>query len=111
MAYFFVEALLLFFTTPLFAAHHDLLWLIMASLAVFHIAQMLTLKGLYNNKPSLYIRPKAAQAICLFVAGIALTRCCGVYGLALALNVSAALYLIMVHWANRALLNPALSRQ
>jgi O-antigen/teichoic acid export membrane protein len=110
-AYFFGEALLVFFTTPLFAAYHDLLWLIMASLAVFHIAQMLTLKGLYNNRPSLYIWPKAAQALCLFVAGIALTRSYGVYGLALSLNVSAVLYLIMVHRANRALLAPALKAQ
>ena len=94
---------LLLLTSAEFAERSELLAPVVLALAVFQLAQMYALKGMYHNRPSIYFWPKALQALTLVLCGLVFTRFFGLIGLVAALNVSSALYLGVVLLANRRL--------
>jgi len=97
------EPLMLLLSSAQFAGRSELLWLIMLSSAVFQLGQLLALKGLVYQRPRVYFLPKALQAATLVAFGLVWTRPYGLAGLVAALNLSSALYVLAVLFANRAL--------
>lgn len=93
-------------TTSEIAAHHTILWKLVLGIGLFNIGQLLVLNGLNHNRPDIYITPKALQAVVFVLFGIFLARRFGMEGMALALCLSAALYVVAVLVVNSRLKAP-----
>jgi O-antigen/teichoic acid export membrane protein len=95
------EPLVRILTNSTFAAHHNMLWIIVLGLSLFNIAQLLTLKGLYCNQPRIYFWPKAWQAGSFLLMAYLLAKSYGIIGVAAAICGSSLLYLGAVVVVNR----------
>jgi O-antigen/teichoic acid export membrane protein len=101
IAYVYAEPLTRLLTTNDFAKHHHVLWILVLGLAIFNIAQLLSVEGFSNKTTGLYIWPKLMQAVSFFLLMYLLVRAYGVSGVAIALVGSSVIYLIMVAMVNR----------
>ena len=101
--YLFSEALVRLLTSQAFIEHHHLLWIITAGLALLHTGQMLTTKGMYANKPQIYLWPKILQAASFILFSLFLCARFGVSGVAISLCVSSLVHLLMIVMINRRL--------
>jgi len=101
LTYLVSEPLLRLFTAPVFTTYHHLVWVLTLGVCFFQIGQVLVLKGLYQNLPSVYILPKAIQAISFLVCVTIVYRSPGVDGIAGAVVVSSMLYAASVAIVNR----------
>jgi O-antigen/teichoic acid export membrane protein len=100
LAYAFGSALVAICTTPDFAAHGQLLWIVVLGLALSNAGQMLVLRGLSRGESRIYVLPKAIQAVVLVGSGVPLLGALGIVGAAWALCLSSACYLAAVAWSN-----------
>lgn len=105
--YFFGEPMIRAMTTPVFAEYKNLPWLITLGIALFNIGQLLTLKGLYFNKPRIYLWPKAVQAFSFLVFVCYLTKSYGMTGAGMGLCISSFLYVLSVVFVNKVLCRDA----
>lgn len=103
VAYFLGEPLIRLLTSADFAGHHPLLWLTVLGLSAFNIGQLFALKGLYCNRPGIYLWPKAVQAVSFLVLAYLGVRIFGLMGVASALVGSSLLYGVSVVVVNRSL--------
>ena len=100
IAWYFGEPLVRMLTNSAFSAEHQMLWITLAGLAIFNIAQLVALKGVYGNQPGIYFWPKAVQAAALVGLGLLLTARLGLTGMAVALCCSSLIYLVAVIYVN-----------
>jgi len=101
LTYLVSEPLVRLFTTPTFATHHHLMWILTLGVCFFQIGQVLVLKGFYQNQPSVYILPKAIQAVSFLVCITIVYRNPGVDGIAVSVLLSSILYAASVAIVNR----------
>lgn len=101
--FLFSEPLVRLLTSQAFTEHHNLLWIITAGLAILHTGQMLATKGLYANKPQIYVWPKVLQAVSFILFSLFLCRLFGITGVAISLCISSLIHLVMVVVINRRL--------
>jgi len=86
-----------------FTHHHNVLWILVAGLSVFHFAQQMTVLGLSVRRPSVYVWPKAAHSVVFLVLALPLGTRLGIQGVAIAFLVASITYLAMIFHANRRL--------
>lgn len=101
--FLFSEPLVRLLTNREFAGYHQLLWICAAGQVLFQLAQLLTVKGCYCNRPRVYFVPKAVQAASFTLLALCLVSSMHIYGVALAVLASSFLYLLTVLLANRRL--------
>lgn len=101
VAYCFGRPLIAFFTTSEFARHHAALWVLVAGLSLFNLAQLLSLKGFSSRQTQLYVWPKGVQAASFLAFAYPLAKERGVVGVAMALVISSIVYLLLVIRANK----------
>ena len=99
-AYLWGRELLVFFANERYAGQAAHLWIIVLAVAAFNCAQILVAHGLSLNQSSIYLMPKALQALSLIVFGIWLAPVLAIQGISLALLAAAVLYLLSVCWVN-----------
>jgi O-antigen/teichoic acid export membrane protein len=99
--YLFSEPLVTILTNRSFSASHGILWITVLGLALYNIAQLLALKGIYNNTPNIYLWPKGVQALSFLFLAFMFARQMGIMGVSMALCLSSVVYLIMVLIVNR----------
>jgi O-antigen/teichoic acid export membrane protein len=102
-AYLFGEVVVRTLTSAQFVADHKSLWIIAIGVALFNVAQQLTLKGMYLNRPSAYIVPKALQSLAFVAIALLIGQGHGIKGVAFAYCASTVIYLGSVWIANRKL--------
>lgn len=95
-------------TTDEFAHHHAALGILALGLAVFQIGQMLTMKGLYHNRPSIYIVPKLLHGLAALVFTYFMARAFGITGAAWGLCAASVVHLAAIVVVNRRLKTPQL---
>jgi O-antigen/teichoic acid export membrane protein len=103
LLFLFSEPLVRLLTNREFARYHQLLWIAAAGQVVFQMAQVMTIKGCYCNKPMIYFPPKVLQAASFVLMALCLVSTLDIYGVALAVLASSFLYLLTVMLANRSL--------
>ncbi|HIJ96095.1 MAG TPA: oligosaccharide flippase family protein [Desulfuromonadales bacterium] len=96
VAIFFSNPIMRLFTNQLFAANHNILWIIILGLVLYNIGQLFCLKGMYSNQPNIYFWPKGVQALSLLLFGYLFTWHDGLVGMAWALCFSSVLYVVAV---------------
>ena len=74
---------------------------IMAAAILFNLGQLLTTRGMFQNRPDIYIVPKGIQALGIIVFGCMLVKAHGTLGMGIALALSSVLYLLAVTMINR----------
>jgi len=102
-AYLFSEPLIKILTNATFAEYHNLLWIIALGLCLFNLGQQLTIKGLSFNRPRIYLAPKILQALSLIILAYVLAHYFKIAGVAWAVCLSSAIYLVAVLVVNRRL--------
>jgi O-antigen/teichoic acid export membrane protein len=110
-AYAFGGFALRLLTSAEFATHQDVLWIIVIGVALFNLAQQLTLKGMYLNRPMIYWGPKATQSLSFFIMASLIGPAHGLNGVAVAYASSTAIYLALVWLANRRLLDESVGSE
>lgn len=90
----------LLLTTPEFARHSDLLWMLVLGLSLWQVGQLMALVGICANRPGIYLWPKAIHAFVLLGVGGYLVVSYGVNGMATALIIAAVAYLFAVGTVN-----------
>jgi O-antigen/teichoic acid export membrane protein len=108
-AYVFGEAVLLLLAARSFAHQHQILWILVVGVSVFHFAQQMTLLGFSARRPSVYIWPKLVHSLLLLALAFLLGGPLGMQGVALAFVVASIIYLGLVAYVNRRLAPPAAS--
>lgn len=102
----FGEEAALLLTSGEFAARHQLLWLLALGLSLFSVGQIMATKGLYYNRPRIYLWPKSIQTVSFLALSLWLGRELGITGVALSLCGSSLIHLVMVAYANARLESP-----
>ncbi len=100
VAFFFCEPLVRILTNKAFAVESNILWLTVVGLAVFNIAQLYSLKGMYCNMPKIYLGAKGAQAVSFVLIALLLARRIGIQGIAIGLCASSIVFLVIVLFVN-----------
>lgn len=90
----------LLLTTPEFAQHSEVLWLLVLGLSLWQVGQVMALKGICANRPGVYLWPKGLHALVLLVAGFYLVVTYGISGMAMALVIASLVYLVAVGMVN-----------
>ncbi len=90
----------LMLTTPEFAKHSKVLWLLVLGLSMWQVGQVMTLVGNCMHKPMSYIWPKGTHAVVLCISGISLTSFMGITGMAVALLASSFVYITSIAAVN-----------
>jgi O-antigen/teichoic acid export membrane protein len=75
--------------------------IIMAAAILFNLGQILTTRGMFQNRPDIYIVPKGIQALGIIAFGFVLVKSHGTLGMGIALALSSLLYLLAVTVINR----------
>lgn len=96
VAYFFSEPLVRIITNRAFSSHHSILWIFVLGLSIFNIGQLLSIKGLYYNKPKIYLWPKGLQAGSFVLLAYFLAKHIGIIGIAFGLFFSSSIFLISI---------------
>ena len=96
----------LLLTSGEFAVRHQLLWLLALGLSLFSVGQIMATKGLYYNRPRIYLWPKSIQTVSFLALSLWLGRELGITGVALSLCGSSLIHLVMVAYANARLESP-----
>lgn len=96
VAYLFSEPLVRIITNRAFSSHHEILWVFVLGLSIFNIGQLLTIKGLYYNRPKIYLWPKGLQACSFLLFAYFLASNFGIIGVALALCISSVIFLCTI---------------
>jgi O-antigen/teichoic acid export membrane protein len=102
-AYAFGESVLLVFASRSFTHHHQILWILVVGVSVFHFAQQMTLLGFSARRPAVYVWPKLAHSLSLLALALVLGQRLGIQGVALAFVAASVIYLALVVHANRRL--------
>jgi len=97
----FAKPLVLLMTNEVFAEHSDLLWILCLGLSLSGTGQLLVVKGLSQGRSQDYIMPKFIQLALLLAGLLLMIRPLGLTGVALALCLSGAGYLVAVALVNR----------
>jgi O-antigen/teichoic acid export membrane protein len=100
VAFVFSDPIVRLFTNRLYAANHNVLWIVVLGLVLYNIGQIFCLKGMYSNQPTIYFWPKGVQALSLLVFGYLLAGHYGLVGMAWALCLSSVLYVMAVLTVN-----------
>lgn len=100
-AYIYGSELMLLVTSPEFAVHGGILWIVALGLSLANAGQILVLKGLAQGKSGRYLVPKAVQSCALLGSALPLIGRFGIEGMAWALALSSACYIIAVAWTNQ----------
>jgi len=103
IAYFFSEPVVRILTNTTFSEHSEVLWVLVAGIALFNVGQLLIIKGLNHNRPEVYLLPKALQACSFVILAYFLAMQFHLMGVAIALCVSSLFYLFAVAMANKRL--------
>jgi len=74
---------------------------IMAAGILFNLGQLLTTRGMFQNRPDVYIAPKGIQALSIILFGCILVKGYGILGMGFSLALSSFLYLAAVAMINR----------
>jgi len=74
---------------------------IMAAGILFNLGQLLTARGMFQNRPGVYIAPKGIQALSIIVFGCILVKGYGILGMGFSLALSSFFYLAAVAMINR----------
>ena len=83
-------------------ADHMLLFSVIMSAAIlFNLGQLLTTRGMFQNRPNVYTMPKGIQAVSVIMFGLILVKTNGVMGMGISLALSSLLYLVAVSLINR----------
>ena len=90
----------LLLTTPEFARHSDLLWMLVLGLSLWQVGQVMALVGICANRPGIYLWPKAIHAFVLLGVGGYLVANYGVNGMPAALIIASVAYLVAVGTVN-----------
>jgi O-antigen/teichoic acid export membrane protein len=101
IAYLLGEQIVTFVTTAEFATYHSLLWVLTLSLALSSIGQLLVMKGLSYKRTQNYIIPKLLQTVVFLAFACVLLIMMGLQGVAWALCIASAIYLVTVHVVNQ----------
>ncbi|MDD2734700.1 MAG: oligosaccharide flippase family protein [Desulfuromonadaceae bacterium] len=102
-AFFFSDPIMRIFTNRLYAASHNVLWIVVLGLVLYNIGQIFCLKGMYSNQPNVYFWPKGVQALTLLIFGYLFAWHYGLVGMAWALCFSSTLYVMAVLIVNNRL--------
>jgi O-antigen/teichoic acid export membrane protein len=105
-AYLLGESVLLLFTARSYAQHHQLLWILVVGVSVFHFAQQMTLLGFSARRPSVYLWPKLAHSLSVLGLAVVLGTKLGIEGVAYAFLGASIVYLALVVQVNRRLAFP-----
>ncbi len=100
LTYLFSNVLVTLLTSRDFVAYHNILWIIALSLSIFNLGQLLTTKGLYCNKPRIYLLPKMIQTLSFVLCAFLLGNRYGIPGVAGGLCISSLVHLFLVILAN-----------
>ncbi len=100
VSYYFSESIVSILTNALYVEHANLLWLLVVNLAIFNIAQMLTIIGFCFNNPRIYVMPMAIKTVIFIILAYYLTARYQIQGVVFAVGISALIYLVLVIWIN-----------
>jgi O-antigen/teichoic acid export membrane protein len=98
--YVFSEDLVLLLTSVKFIQYHNVLWIIALAHCVFNIGQLMATKGLYCNKPKIYLLPKSIQMIAFVSLAFWLGSNYGIAGVAISLCLASFVHLVLVVLVN-----------
>jgi O-antigen/teichoic acid export membrane protein len=101
IAYLLGQQIVTFFTTPEFAIYHGLLWVLTLSLALSSVGQLLVMKGLSYKRTESYVIPKLLQTVVFLSFAFVLLILLGLQGVAWALCIASAVYLVTVYVVNQ----------
>ena len=96
VSYMFGEVIVSIMTSPDFAPHAGLLWVLVLSAAIFQIAQALASEAFLLNKPFMLFFPKLLHAATFLGLALWLVRDRQLAGVAIAGVAAAAVYLALV---------------
>ena len=100
---YFDDTLVRLLTTEEFVEQSSTLWILVAGLALFNIAQTFSIYGFSSMQTNIYILPKAIQAILFLVLCVYFVEVSGIRGVAISIILSSAVYLVSVIVANKRL--------
>jgi O-antigen/teichoic acid export membrane protein len=100
VAYFFGEPLVRITTNETFATYHQVLWISIMGLSIYNVGQLIGLKGLFFNRPNIYLWPKVLHASSFLLSAYLLGKHFSIMGVALALCFSALIHLFSVIYVN-----------
>jgi len=103
IAFLLGEPIIRLMSNSEFSAYATSFWVIALGLCLFHLGQLLVMQGLTQGRPHVYILPKAIQAVSFLLLALWFAHLYGITGVAVALCISSALYLLAVMFANRRL--------
>ncbi|MDP2645346.1 MAG: lipopolysaccharide biosynthesis protein [Desulfobacterales bacterium] len=102
-AFFYGEPIVRLFSSEQYIAYASALWIILLGSCLFHIGQLLVMRGLSLARPNIYVLPKAVHAMIFLITTGWLVQRQGPRGAAIAMALSASVYLLLVGIANRRL--------
>lgn len=100
LIYLLSKVLVSLLTSHDFVAYHNVLWVIALSISIFNIGQLLATKGLYCNKPRIYLMPKTIQTLSFILCAFLLGSRYGIYGVAVGLCISSIVHMFLVIMVN-----------
>lgn len=92
VVYYFGEWLVITLSSSEIAAHSTTLWILVAGLSVYNMAQMMYLKGFSLGRSKVYRWPPVIYAVVFIISGYFLVNIAGVSGMAAAILLSATIY-------------------
>lgn len=87
-------------TASTFSQHSHILWIILASNSLLNIGQILSMKGLYFNRPNIYLVPKILQSVACVLFACVLGKQFGLAGVAWGGGIASMFYLLLVIYYN-----------
>lgn len=100
ICYAFASVIVTFMTSPEFAPHAELLWLLVLAAAVFQVGQAMAAEAFLYNRPSLLFVPKLVYAVVFLGLSLWWVADLQIGGVALAALVAALVYAPLVMITN-----------
>jgi len=100
IVFYFSKIIISILTSNDFIVYHDSLWLMTFGCAIFHFAQLISIRGFIELRPHSYITAKTIHAVSFFIF-IFLWRDLSIYGISFAIIMSSFCYLLAIAFANR----------
>lgn len=102
--YIFSRPIVKIITSPEIAEYHDILWIVVLSLVIFHIAQTFSIVGQIVRKPNKYLLSFVFNAIVMIVLAPILGMLFGLKGIAWSSFWASIVYFLIVIYTNKKLI-------
>lgn len=104
IAYLFSEEIVLALTSPKFAEHHEILWVLVFSISICWLGNLLTIEAEYHNQPSVSFWPRVAYTLLILVCTYYGVQLYGIMGVAGGMAMASIGYVAFVALANKLLI-------